>query len=493
MRYIVGCDIGTTSVKAVAFTLDGNILASENASYSMFHPEPGYAEQDPDTIFQETCNVLERLVGDIGLRPAGIAFSSAMHSLMALDGTGKPVSPLMIWADNRSGPLADRLRNSEEGRQQYRRTGIPIHAMTPACKLLWVLQETHSPYSGATKYTGIKDYVIFRLTGELVTDFSMAAAMGLLNLETLTWDEQTLSSLKINSEVLPRIVSPYFSSDIKDTNAGELLAGIPVITGGSDGCLANLGSGAMGADTLALTIGTSGAVRKTLRFRYLDRHMRTFCYPLDHDMFIVGGPTNNGGVVFQWLKDTFFADLSLDKMLEGVSGVSPGADGLVFFPYLLGERAPVWDSEARGVFHGIDIEHTRFHFARAVMEGILMNLLVIGKVLTEESTASVIYANGGFARSRVFVQMLADIFGMNVALNVTSDAGCIGAALVGLRALGEIGDFSEAKNFVKVKETVLFDPECHEIYLQLFSEFEKLLSGLPLRRTSRPANNFGDF
>lgn len=484
MRYIVGCDIGTTSVKAVAFALNGEILASENASYPMFHPEPGYAEQDPDTILEETRNVLERLVSGIGLKPAGIAFSSAMHSLMALDETGKPASPLMIWADNRSGPLADGLRNSEAGRQQYMRTGIPIHAMTPACKLLWVLQENHSAYSGASKYTGIKDYVIFRLTGELVTDFSMAAAMGLLNLEALTWDELTLSSLKIHSGLLPRVVSPYFSSVIKDGNAGALLAGIPVIAGGSDGCLANLGSGATGAATLALTIGTSGAVRKTLGFRYLDRQMRTFCYPLDRDMFIVGGPTNNGGVVFQWLKDTFFADLSFDEMLEGVGRVSPGADGLLFFPYLLGERAPVWDSEARGVFHGIDIGHSRFHFARAVMEGILMNLLVIGKVLTEESIASVIYANGGFARSRIFVRMLADIFGMNVALNATSDAGCIGAAMVGLRAIGEIDDFSEAENFVKVKETVSFDPERHLVYRELFAAFEKLLSELPLHRRS---------
>lgn len=484
MRYIVGCDIGTTSVKAVAFTLDGDILASESASYPMFHPEPGYAEQDPDAIFRDTCQVLKRLVSGIGLRPAGIAFSSAMHSLMALDEAGRPASPLMIWADNRSGRLADQLRSSEAGRQQYRRTGVPIHAMTPACKLLWVLQENPSGYSGASKYAGIKDYVIFRLTGEWVTDFSMAAAMGLLNLETLAWDEQTLLSLGINAGLLPRVVSPYYSAAIKDNSPGELLTGVPVIAGGSDGCLANLGSGATGRDTLALTVGTSGAVRKTLAFRYLDRHMRTFCYPLDHDMFIVGGPTNNGGVVFQWLKDTFFADLSFDAMLEGVSRVSPGADGLFFFPYLLGERAPVWDSEVRGVFHGIDIEHTRFHFARAVMEGILMNLLVIGKVLTEESKASVIYASGGFARSRIFVQMLADIFGMDVALNATSDAGCIGAALVGLRALGEISDFAEATNFVKVKETVPFDPERHQLYCEVFPEFEKLLSALPLRRTS---------
>lgn len=479
MRYIVGCDIGTTSVKAVAFTLEGDILASESASYPMFYPEPGHAEQDPDTIFRDTRQVLERLVAGVGARPAGIAFSSAMHSLMALDEAGKPGSPLMIWADNRSGLLADELRNSEKGRQQYRRTGVPIHAMTPACKLLWVLQEKPPGYSGVAKYAGIKDYVIFRLTGELVTDFSMAAAMGLLNLETLTWDEQTLLSLEINAGLLPRIVSPYYSSVIKDS--GELLAAVPIITGGSDGCLANLGSGATGADTLALTIGTSGAVRKTLGFRYLDRHMRTFCYPLDHEMFIVGGPTNNGGVVFQWMKDTFFADLSFDEMLEGVSQVSPGADGLLFFPYLLGERAPVWDSEARGVFHGIDIEHTRFHFGRAVMEGILMNLLVIGKVLTEESAASVIYANGGFARSSVFVRMLADIFGMNVALNATSDAGCTGAALIGLRSLGEISDFAEAKNFVKVKDTVSFDPERHQVYRELFVKFEKLLSAMPLR------------
>lgn len=476
MGYIIGCDIGTTSVKAIAFKPDGSILLSESASYPMYHPVPGYAEQDPEEIFGKTLGVLGRLLSGIGDKPSGIVFSSAMHSLMALDHHYPSfVSPLIIWADNRSGGLADRLRNTAEGKLQYERTGVPVHAMTPACKLLWINENKPEGLYAARQYAGIKDYVIYRLTGELVTDYSMAAAMGLLNLDTLAWDEETLRSLKITPDRLPGVVSPYHIIRIPESTSWKDLAGIPVIVGGSDGCLANLGSGAGGEGTLALTIGTSGAVRKTCTSRYLDPQMRTFCYPLDPQIFIVGGPTNNGGVIFQWLKDTFFADLSFDDMVKGAAGIPPGADGLLFFPYLLGERAPLWDSMARGSFHGIDIGHTRFHFARAVMEGILLNLYSIGRVLLEEGDAHTLYANGGFAQSREFVRMLADIFGMRVVLNETNDAGCIGAALVGLRALGKIPDFSNVEAFVKVSEIVESDPGQHAIYRKVYAEFDKLL------------------
>ncbi len=481
MHYIVGCDIGTTSVKAVAYGLDGSILGSESAAYPMFHPEPGYAEQDPEAIFHHTIQVLEKLLSAVGQKPSGIVFSSAMHSLMALDKEGKPCSPLIIWADNRSGELADNLRKTEAGRDQYRRTGIPIHAMTPACKLLWINRHKPEGLYGAHRYVGIKDYVIYRLTGELITDYSMAAATGLLNLQDLAWDGETLRSLDITPERLPEVVSPYHKAKVKEAPERKALSDVFIIAGGSDGCLANLGSGAFSEDTLAITIGTSGAVRKTFRSARLDPHMRTFCYPLDDEIFIVGGPTNNGGVVFQWLKDTFFADLSFDEIADGVSQIKPGSDGLLFFPYLLGERAPLWDSMARGCFHGIDIEHTRFHFARAVMEGILMNLYSIARVLLEKDGARTLYANGGFAQNREFVRMLADIFGMNVALNATNDAGCTGAALVGLRALGEIPDFSGVEDFVKVSEVVEFDSTRHLAYKDIFPGFQKLLEGIPLR------------
>lgn len=482
MRYIIGCDIGTTSVKAVAFTLVGDILGSESASYPMVHPEPGYAEQDPMRILDGTLEVLKRLITHLDSSPIGVVFSSAMHSLMALDRSGNPISPLIIWADNRSGHLAEAFRKTEAGRDQYRRTGIPIHAMTPACKLLWVNQQKAGPLFNAPYYVGIKDFVILRLTGQLVTDYSMAAATGLLNLEHLQWDEATLSSLDVSTQQLPQVVSPYHQALVMDGPGQDFMRGVPIVVGGSDGCLANLGSGASGADTLALTIGTSGAVRKTVTKRHLDRQMRTFCYPLDDEIFIVGGPTNNGGVVFQWVKDTFFADLSFEEMVEGAATVAPGSDGLLFFPYLLGERAPLWDSDVRGCFQGIDIVHTRFHFARAAMEGILMNLYVIAHPLLETGPVRTIYANGGFAQSMRFVQMLADVFGADVALNSTNDAGCIGAALMGLKSLGEIADFASGGHFVRISEVVKYNPEVHHSYKHVFENFRKSLETISLQQ-----------
>ncbi len=473
--------MGTTRVKAIAFSREGRILAALDGSYPMHHPEPGFAEQDPDLILRETIQVLDSLVAKMGVPPMAIVFSSAMHSLMALDEKGSSISPLIIWADNRSGSLADQLRMSEAGRQQYLRTGVPIHAMTPACKLLWINQKKPENLYQAKKYAGIKDYIILRLTGELLTDYSMAGATGLMNLSSLQWDNDTLQSLQINEGQLPEIVSPYTMRRICNSPDYANLAGIPIIVGGSDGCLANLGSGAIEGDSFALTIGTSGAIRRTSSVRHVDPEMRTFCYPLDTETFILGGPTNNGGVVFQWLKDQFFGDLSIEQMLEGVDRVGAGADGLMFFPYLLGERAPLWDSAARGCYHGIDMAHTRFHFARAAMEGVLMNLREIGSVLAEKEKITRIYASGGFTQSPEYVRMLADVFGMDVVLNNTGEAGCIGAALLGLHAIGEIADYSDLRGFVEIAETVPFNEERHQAYNQHFRRFQKLLHEVPFR------------
>jgi gluconokinase len=295
----------------------------------------------------------------------------------------------------------------------------------------------------------------------------------MFNIRELAWDAYTLKKLGLKPEKLARAVSPYHIEILPADNAVQLPAGTKLIMGASDGCLANLGSGAIRTGSMAVTIGTSAAVRICFNKPYSDPLMQTFCYVLDEETYIIGGPSNNGAVIFEWLMNTFYPDKEFDSVFEEAAKLKPGADGLLFYPYLLGERAPLWSSAVRGGFTGLDIQHTRSHFARAVMEGILLNLFGIGKILMEMQKVDTIYANGGFARSPIWVQMLADVFGKNVKLNETVETGAVGAAMVALKALGVFKTYAEMKAFTTVGQEFDTDPQVHETYESLSKRFNK--------------------
>lgn len=476
MPYIIGCDIGTTNVKSVAFdTVSGEILASHSESYEMNHPQPDWSEQDPEEIFQAAGKTLKTVISECKAEgdPVGISFSAAMHGVLALDKDGKQLTNLIIWADNRSADVATKLRASQVGKKIYNNNGTPIHAMTPVCKLLWMKKNEPELYRKTARFVGVKEYIVYRLTGEFLVDYSIASATGMFNIRELQWDAYTLKKLGLKVEKLPKAVSPYHIVKLPKSNAAGLPEGIPLIMGASDGCLANLGSGAIRTGSMAVTIGTSAAVRICSGKPYSDPLMQTFCYVLDEKTYIVGGPSNNGAVIFEWLMNTFFPKEEYEAVFKEAEGIKPGAEGLLFYPYLLGERAPLWSSSVRGGFSGLDITHTRAHFARAVMEGILLNLFGIGKVLMEMQEIDTIYANGGFARSATWVQMLSDVFGKAVKLNETVETGAVGAAMMGLKALGLAKNFSELTAFTQVGKE--FDPEkkVHEQYDALSQKFAK--------------------
>jgi len=481
MSFIIGCDIGTTNVKTTAFDVESaGILTSHSEGYEMLHPRPDWSEQDPDEIYKAVCNAIRKVCETCNPQgdPVGICFSSAMHSILCLDKNGEKLTNLIIWADNRSADIAGKLRISEDGKKMYQNNGTPIHAMTPLCKLLWLKEHDPDLFQKTDKFIGIKEYIIFRLTGSLVVDYSIASATGLFNIRDKKWDNWTLQKIGLDESKLSKAVSPYHKEELPEENDFKVKAGTPLIMGASDGCLANLGSGAILKGTMAITIGTSGAARICSDVPYLDDTMRTFCYILDENTYIVGGPSNNGAVVFEWMKNTFFQESSYNEIFDAADKVNPGSDGLLFFPYLLGERAPLWSSAVRGGFLGLDIQHSKPHFARAVMEGIHLNIYSIGKILLETQKVKTIYANGGFAQSPVWVQMLADIFGIPVALNDTVDTGTVGAAMMGLKALDRVKKLSELDFFTPVSTIFKPDKKVHKQYLEVYEKFYTSTKGV---------------
>jgi len=478
MQYIIGIDIGTTNTKAVAFTDQGEVLGSAGASYPVFSDPSGRHELDPDQLLAAFLTVLreireqpldregsaggrESLAGirdglagvkeglagiregltGIGEGLAGISFSCAMHSLIAVDGKGRPLTRAITWADRRSEAYATALKASEAGRRIYRRTGTPIHPMSPLSKLLWLKDKEPGIFRDAARFISIKEYIWWRLSGQYEVDHSIASATGLLDIYTFDWYPEALELAGIRSEQLstPVPCTHVMSSLLPEYQRSlGLPEGLAFIIGGSDGCLANLGSGALLPGETALTIGTSGAVRMTAAKPEYDPKERIFNYILTERLYVAGGATNNGGNAVQWYIEQFLGEKGDTAVwLAEADGVAPGCEGLVFLPYLLGERAPVWDAEARGMFFGIRSIHEQRHFMRSVLEGISFSLYQIGASL-EETIGPIqhIYASGGFTRSATWLQMIADVFLKKVYVTGVADASAIGACIMGFYALG---------------------------------------------------------
>lgn len=474
MPIILGCDIGTTSVKVLAIDQDGSILSTIQEEYTMYHPHPDWHEQDAEEIRLATFRCINNTLATIApLVPDAIVFSAAMHSLLVVDEHNKPVTPVMIWADNRSELQAQRLKNAPLGENIYHSTGTPIHPMSPLCKLLWI--QEHSPHllSDNYKFVGIKEYLLFHVTNQWVVDYSIASATGLFNIHTKQWDQQCLSLLSISSSQLPTPISPTAQLS-PDASCTLLPPSICIIPGASDGCLSNLGAGALSNGKLALTIGTSAAVRVAIDKPSTAANKSTFCYLLDDDTYISGGGSNSGGKVFDWALTTLYPDLSVEEASD-LASQTP-ITSLLFFPYLFGERAPLWDATVRGGFIGLDIMHTRAHMLRAVQEGILFNLLLISQEIERHHTIESIYANGGFVANKAWVQMLADIFNKPVILNETKEAAAMGAAIMGFKSLGVINNYEEATQFQSEVAKYLPNPTIHQQYKEVFTKFQYSIS-----------------
>jgi gluconokinase len=489
MQYMIGVDIGTTNTKAIAFSTGGQVLGLADASYTAFSDQPGWHELDPDQLFGAVITALKELGEKVDHRQelCGISFSCAMHSLIAVDGGGNPLTRAMTWADLRSQSYATALKGTGAGKLIYRQTGTPIYAMSPLCKLLWLKDNSPAIFQAAAKFIGIKEYIWHRLFGNYEIDHSIASATGLFDIYGFDWYAGSLELAGISADRLSRPVPSTHRAPALLPEYAHLLGlppGLPFIIGGSDGCLANLGSQAVRPGETALTIGTSGAVRMTTTKPEHDPKERIFNYILTERLYVSGGATNNGGGVLQWYMENFLgrgADGAKDLavMVEEAATVAPGSEGLVFLPYLQGERAPLWDAEAKGVFFGIRSAHQQRHFMRAVLEGISFSLFQVGVSLEETiGPITCIYASGGFIRSKTWLQLVADIFNKKVCVTGTADASAIGAAIMGMYALQLIGGLEEAGKMIQVVETYIPDKDRHRIYRQRFAVFTSLYERL---------------
>ncbi|MEJ8547433.1 gluconokinase [Brevibacillus borstelensis] len=491
----MGLDIGTTSTKGVLSNLSGDILAESMVEYPIHQPQPGYAEQDPDEISRAVWMVARQLMRAEAVQTghlAAIGFSSAMHSVILVDEAHQPLTPCIIWADNRSAAEATELLESGAGLELYRKTGTPIHPMSPLTKLRWMSRMRPQLLKGAHKVISIKEYVLYQLCKTYAVDYSIASTTGLFNLSGLEWDREALEYAGIRPDQLSRPVPTTHILEITERKrAAEL--GIPpqtpIVIGASDGVLANLGVGAITGESAAITIGTSGAVRTVRQEPLTDERMRSFCYTLTEGYWVVGGPINNGGIALKWFKDQFAGDeLALaaktgenvyDIITREAARIQPGSEGLLFLPYLTGERAPHWNAQARGVFFGAGLNHRRQHFIRAVLEGVIFSAFsVYQSLMPTEQSAKSLLATGGFVRSPVWLQMTADVFGVPVLVPASRESACLGAVMLAMLATGAASSLDETRSLVRITDTYIPNEKHTEAYRELYALFADVYRSL---------------
>jgi gluconokinase len=387
---------------------------------------------------------------------------------------------MLTWADGRAAGQAQRLRASGDWLALHRRTGTPVHPMSPLVKLLWFRENEPDIWRRAAHWIGIKEYLLYRLTGLLAVDESIASATGLYGLATRDWDDEALALTGLRRDQLPQLgatTDVITRLEFAQAASWRLPPGTPVELGASDGVLANLGVGAVGLGVAACSIGTSAAIRGVVPQPRVDEQGRVFCYVLVPGRWVVGGAINNGGNVLRWLTTVAGTDLADPDhtLAEMAATVAPGADGLVMLPYLFGERAPYWSGVRQGALLGLTGSHTRAHLARAALEGVCLQLgLVLDAMSDAGMTLTELRATGGFAQSPFWRQLLADVLDTPVGFPAGTQGSAIGAALLGFVALGQMKSVAEAAATVRIAQVVHPDPDAAGFYRALRKQFAAL-------------------
>jgi gluconokinase len=482
---LIGVDLGTTAVKVVAnAAVGGRELAERTRRYALATPKPGYAEQDASEIYAAAMRCLREVIDEVALRgeqPLAIGFSAAMHGLLAVDEKGEPLSPLITWMDRRSAAIADGWRADGTAARLYRRTGAPMHPMLPLCKLRWLADNDPALFRRAARFVGMKELFIFRWTGEWLVDHAIGTATGMLDTHTRAWDPEALELARVAAERLPQPVPCSARRVITRPQVASALGlgtSPAIVLASSDGALANLGTGAVTPRRLALTLGTSGAVRVVTQRPSLDAHGRTFAYAFDDAQWLVGGPTSSAGAVLERLFTLLLGEVPLaDRFRRAVALAAtsePGAAGLTMLPFLSGERAPYWRSDLRGGLLGLDLTHERRHILRAALEGVVFAIGAVYHVMRELGVdPEAVVLSGGLTRDALVRQMVADVFEIEARVPDRPEASAFGAAMFAGLAIGALGSLEEIAALVRFTATHPPEASKRASYRAAYRRFEE--------------------
>ena len=477
MSVLVGLDVGTGGARAVAVDNSGEIVAEASSEYPLHTPRPGWTEQDPEDWWKGAKEVLAKVASEAG-EVAGIGLTGQMHGSVFLDASDEVVRPALLWNDQRTQAQCDRITQAVGGERLISISGNPALTGFQAPKIVWLRDEEPENFGRVSRVLLPKDYVRLRLTGEYATDASDAAGTLLLDMLARDWSGEILDALEIPHEWMPKVYEgPVNTGTLRESVTRELglSPNIPVAAGGGDNAAAAVGTGIVGPGLVNSSVGTSGVL-----FAHTDEfkpdpsgRLHAFCHAVPGTYHLMGVTLSAGGSL-SWWREALGGDF--DELVGAASDVPPGSEGLVFLPYLSGERTPHLDPKARGAFFGLTARHGVAHMTRAVMEGVIFSLRDSLEIMRDlDVPIEDVRATGGGARSDLWRRLQADIYGTPIRRTVADEGPAYGAALLAGVASGPYADIEEATSVVKLREEITEpDSERSKVYEDYYEVYRSL-------------------
>jgi len=488
-QYLLAHDIGTSGNKATLFDTDGKLVAAHTSPYDTNFFNNNWAEQDPSDWWRAVCESTRAILADVdAANVEAVALSGQMMGCLPVDASGQALRPSMIYCDQRATAEADRLTAEIGPEAFYAIVGHRISASYSIEKLMWLKANEPDTYSAAAHMLNAKDYINFRLTGQIATDYSDASGTNAFDLNTFKWSDQVVEAAGVNPALLPE-ARP--STDIlgkitaEASGATGLMEGTPVAIGGGDGSCAAVGVGCVRAGMAYGYVGSSSWIALASEKPIVDEQMRTMNWAHVVPGFLhPAGTMQTAGSSYQWLKNEIcHAEVAaadeqgIDpyELIDArIANSPPGANGLIFLPYLMGERTPRWNPNARGAFIGLNLGHKRQDMLRAVLEGVTYNLCIIADIFRAQVPFDSVTVIGGGAKGAVWRQMMADVYNCRIdKLNVLEEATSMGAAVTAGVAAGVFENFDVIDRFVSVDSSHEPDPTAAAAYDKIKPIFEK--------------------
>lgn len=493
---ILAHDLGTTGDKATLWDADGSVRGGAFHPYQTTIDRVGWAEQNPDDWWRAVCTTTQQLVSTAHVHAhdiACISFSGQMMGCVAVDRQARPLHNAIIWADNRAVEEAEQFA-AIGAAAVYRLTGHRIGPSYSGAKMLWLRRHKPDVFAATHKFLQAKDFIVARLTGQFATDLSDACGTLLYDLERRDWSPRILDAIKLDRALLPEL---HASTDVvgeltaQAAAAAGLAAGTPVVIGGGDGVCAATGAGVISEGGAYTYIGSSAWIGIATRQPIFDPAMRTFTFAhAAPGLFTPTGAMQAAGAAYQWLRDTLCQPekdaaaaqhTSPYALMDALAEQSPpGANGLLCLPYLMGERSPRWNPQARAAYVGLTIKHTRADMVRAVLEGVAFNLRGVLDAFEEQGARPpVMRVIGGGARGRIWRQIMADVYNRPVQrLAMVEEATSMGAAIAGGLGVGLFKDMSIAACMTPVTDVLEPQPAAVAVYARQYAAFNRAYTAL---------------